>query len=184
MASLSDVRAPAPSLATACAGLRRRAARKGIAAGAIRSVRAAIPPLPRACPATRPKRCSSGSSRSPASARRGPLRSPPRLRPRSVGDRRPSSRSSRAPRPVGPHLARPFALGGSPPLCRGIRSGRAGFVAALLSRRPVARCALLPPVPRPARARVLARALAALLFSDVQLLNTSARVIFLRLICL
>lgn len=181
MASLSDVHAPAPSLASACAGLRRRAARKGIAAGAIRSVRAAVPPLPRACPVSHPLRCSSGSSRSSASARRGPLRSPPRLRPRSVGDRRLSSRSSRTPRPAGPHLARPCALGGSPPFCRGIRSGRAGIVAALLSRRPVARCALLPPVSRPARARELARALAALFF--VQLLYLSARILFLSAFC-
>lgn len=127
------------------------------------------------------KRCSSSSSRSPASARRGPLRSPPRLRPRSVGDRRRSSRSSRAPRPAGPHLARPGALGGSPPFCRGIRSGRAGIVAALLSRRPVARCALLPPVSRPARARELARALAALFL--VQLLYLSARILFLSAFC-
>lgn len=170
--------------ALACLGMRRATAaggpqryrrrRNSIGAGRCSAAPSGLPRVP-------PMRCSSGSSRSPASARRGPLRSPPRLRPRSVGDRRRSSRSSRAPRPAGPHLARPGALGGSPPFCRGIRSGRAGIVAALLSRRPVARCALLPPVSRPARARELARALAALFF--VQLLYLSARILFLSAFC-
>lgn len=106
------------------------------------------------------KRCSLCGSRSPASARRGPLRSPPRLRPRSVGDRRPASRSSLGLALSGRPMRGPSRSAHAPPLCVGIRSGRPVVVAALLLRRSVARFALLPPVARPARARVLARALA------------------------
>ena len=126
----------------------------------IELVRAAISPLPRACPVPHPKRCSLCGSRSPASARRGPLRSPPRLRPRSVGDRRPASRSSLGLALSGRPMRGPSRSAHAPPLCVGIRSGRPVVVAALLLRRSVARFALLPPVARPARARVLARALA------------------------
>lgn len=96
------------------------------------------------------KRCSLCGSRSPASARRGPLRSPPRLAPRSVGDCRPASRvpslaspcrgALRAPlraRRLGPPICRhPLRAGAGPPL-------RSGPV------RPVAR---LRPCSRPSPA--------------------------------
>lgn len=161
-ASLWDVHAPAASLGRGPAptlGDGRPATVLPRAQN--KMVRAAIPSLPRPCPVTPPKkRCSSCSSRSPASARRGPLRSPPRLRPRSVGDRRPSSRSSLGLALSGRTLRGPLRSARAPPLCVGIRSGRVVVVAALLLLRSVARFALLPPVSRPARARVLARALA------------------------
>lgn len=127
--------------------------------------RAAIPSLPRPCPVTHPKavrrRCASHRCRVLArkAIRSGPMARPcgPPRRPRDCA---PPPRSCRSPRPAGPHLARPYALGGAPPLCVGIRSGREGVVAVLRRRRCVPPVGPGRPVPRPARARVLARALA------------------------
>lgn len=144
---------------------RRRAARNGIAAGAKRdgAGRYSVAPsaLPRDPPEAVRRRCASHRCRVLArkAIRSGPMARPcgPPRRPRDCA---PPPRSSRSPRPVGPHLARPCALGGAPPLCVGIRSGREGVVATLRRRRCVPPVGPGRPVPRPARARVLARALA------------------------
>lgn len=165
-ASLSDVHAPAASLGRVRApplGDGRPATVSPQAQSGME--RAAIPSLPRPCPVTHPKavrrRCASHRCRVLArkAIRSGPMARPcgPPRRPRDCA---PPPRSCRSPRPVGPHLARPFALGGAPPLCVGIRSGREGVVAVLRRRRCVPPVGPGRPVPRPARARVLARALA------------------------
>lgn len=125
VASLSDVHAPAASLGRAQVpplGAGRPA--KVSPRAQNRKERAAIPSLPRPCPVTPPRavllvlltlsrlgapRTASLSSAASASVGR---RSSPFV---AVVAR---------PRPAGPHLARPSALGGAPPLCVGIRSGR------------------------------------------------------------
>lgn len=156
--------APAASLASAkpgCGGGRPALCRRS----AKRVVRAAIPPLPRPCPVT-PPRSGTACARFTAASRCGAQGYTERAPgPGLVGH--PSSRdpapppwSCRSPQPVGSHHARPFAFGGAPPfLCR--HPLRAGEV------RPGGRPWRWPPpggpgppVPRPARARVLARALA------------------------
>ena len=164
-ASLSDVHAPAASLGRVRApplGDGRPATVSPQAQS--RQERAAIPSLPRPCSVTHPKRCG-GVARhfSPPCGAQGYTERAdgPALRAtRSSRDSAPPPRSRRSPRPVGPHLARPYALGGAPPLCVGIRSGREGVVAVLRRRRCVPPVGPGRPVPRPARARVLARALA------------------------
>lgn len=146
------------------AGLRRRAARsvspqrKTYGAGRYSAAPSALP--------RDPTQSGTACARFTAAPRCGAQGYTERARgPGLVGH--PSSRdpapppwSCRSPQPVGSHRARPFAFGGAPPfLCR--HPLRAGEV------RPGGRPWRWPPpggpgppVPRPARARVLARALA------------------------
>ena len=92
-----------------------------------------------------------------ASARRGPLRSPPRLRPRSSRDRRRASRRRRChghtPRTMRRARPRPLLLPNRPLL-----SARAAAYASLQRRRSATRCALPPPVSLAARRQRLALA--------------------------
>lgn len=141
VASLRDVHAPAASLG------RRQAPPIGDGRPAtvspraqIKKVRAAIPSLPRPCPVTPPKavRRRGASHRCRVLARKA-IRSGPKARPcgppRRPRDCAPPPRSCRSPPPAGPHLARPSAVGGAPPLCVGIRSGREVVVATLRRQR-------------------------------------------------
>lgn len=141
VASLRDVHAPAASLGRGPAptlGDGRPATVSPQAQNKI--VRAAIPSLPRPCPVTPPKavRRRGASHRCRVLARKA-IRSGPMARPcgppRRPRDCAPPPRSCRSPPPAGPHLARPSAVGGAPPLCVGIRSGREVVVATLRRQR-------------------------------------------------
>lgn len=82
--------APAPSL-----GLSATSARGGLGVFFLK-LRPLFRALPRACPVPRPKRCSARRlTCHSAAAHRGPLRSPPRFRPRSSRGRRRASRRCR-----------------------------------------------------------------------------------------
>lgn len=123
--SFYGVHAPAASLASAHAGLRRRAGRNRIAAGAnhqgAASHSAAPSALPRdPTPSGAPCAAHALPPR-PAADRFALLRGLCLGRSAIAALRRGSRRS---PRPVAAHSARRFALGGSRPLCVGIRSGR------------------------------------------------------------
>lgn len=82
--------APAPSL-----GLSATSARGGLGVFFLK-LRPLFRALPRACPVPHPKRCSARRlTCHSAAAHRGPLRSPPRFRPRSSRGRRRASRRCR-----------------------------------------------------------------------------------------
>lgn len=82
--------APAPSL-----GLSATSARGGLGVFFLK-LRPLFRALPRACPVPHPKRCSARRLTClSAAAHRGPLRSPPRFRPRSSRGRRRASRRCR-----------------------------------------------------------------------------------------